>query len=352
LADIGRIRDKIRTGKASLKKFTGNIDFEGLDSESRAKIVLQVKNVAKSYGDKLILKDFSMIVQRGEKIGIVGNNGCGKSTFLRIITGSETADSGSSKLAKNLNISYFDQKRDSLNLRATLWETLAPNGGDYIMVRGKLRHVVAYLKDFMFDAKDARTPVGGLSGGQQNRLLLAKILANPTDFLILDEPTNDLDMETLDMLEQIITDYTGTLFIVSHDREFLDRTVTKTLAFEGDGDVGGYIGGYSDYLAEKEKKDAAKLPPKTPVKAKKVEEVIVEDKPKQLSYKLKLELELLPRQIASFEKQMGEINATLAASNLFVDNPNKAQELMLKLSELGDDLSAAETRWLFISEMV
>ncbi|NDB70021.1 MAG: ABC transporter ATP-binding protein, partial [Methylocystaceae bacterium] len=201
--------------------------------------------------EKVILNNFNLRVLRGDRIGILGKNGSGKTSFLKLLLGELEPDSGKIKLAKNVEISYFDQKRRDLDDDNTLWSTLCPGGGDHVDVFGKPRHVCGYLKDFMFDPKDARNRVGTLSGGQKNRLMLAKVLANPGSLLILDEPTNDLDMDTLDMLEEVLSHYKGTLFVVSHDRDFLDQTVTKILAFEGDGNVDGYIGGYSDYLEAK-----------------------------------------------------------------------------------------------------
>ena len=197
---------------------------------------------------------------RKDRIGVLGKNGAGKTSFLKMMLGTDTPDRGTIKLAKNLDIGYFDQKRGDLDPEKTLIRNLLPDGGDHIEVMGKMRHVRGYLKQFLFDPSRADDKVGTLSGGQKNRLMLAKILANPGHILVLDEPTNDLDMETMEMLEEIITNYDGTLFIVSHDRDFLDQTVTQILAFEGQGEIEHIIAGYSDYLEfkNKNKKEAVK----------------------------------------------------------------------------------------------
>src|SRR5690606_25848312 len=210
------------------------------DGEIRSRLVIEAKDIAKSFPDedgreRVIVRGFSTRVLRGDRIGLVGANGAGKTTLLRMLTGDLAPDRGSVRLAKNLTRAYFDQHRATLDREATLWETLCPAGGDQVMVHGKPRHVRAYLKDFLFDPRQADSPVGSLSGGERNRLLLAKIMATPSDLLVLDEPTNDLDMDTLDLLQEMLADYPGTLLLVSHDRDFLDKTVNGTIVMEGDG---------------------------------------------------------------------------------------------------------------------
>jgi ATP-binding cassette subfamily F protein uup len=231
-------RDKLKSDKYSFNKMVSKIELEPPKASMASKIIAEFFKVGKSFDDdgreKKILEKFNLRVMKGDRIGILGKNGSGKTTFLKLLIGESKPDMGKIKLAKNLNISYFDQKREDLDLTTSLWENLCPGGGEYIDVGGKTRHVCGYLKDFLFDPKHAKDLVGTLSGGQRNRLMLAKVLANPGNCLILDEPTNDLDMDTLEMLEDILIKYDGTLFIVSHDRDFLDQTVTKILSFEGD----------------------------------------------------------------------------------------------------------------------
>ena len=239
-------RDRLKADKSAFFKMMAKIEMEGGGFEGSSKIVAEFIKVHKSFEDKKILDGFSLRILRGDRIGILGKNGSGKSTFLKLLIGEMDPDAGKVKRNKEIEFSYFDQSRSTLNSQDSLWRTLIPSGGDYLTVMGKTRHVCGYLKDFLFDPATARHSVSTLSGGQKNRLLLAKVLADPKSFLILDEPTNDLDMDTLDVLEEILSAYQGTLIVVSHDRDFLDQTVSKILAFEGDGVIEGYIGGYSD----------------------------------------------------------------------------------------------------------
>ncbi len=252
LEEMKKARDSLRADKSLFNKTMRKIELEPIEAGMISHIVAEFHKVAKSFdgeqGNKTILDGFNLRIMKGDRIGLLGKNGSGKTTFLKLLTGQVEPDKGKIKLAHNAEISYFDQKRGDLRTEKSLWGNLCPDGGEYINVAGKHRHVCGYLKDFMFDPQDAHNLVSTLSGGQRNRLMLAKVLANPGNLLILDEPTNDLDMDTLDMLEEIISSYKGTLIVVSHDRDFLDQTVSKIIAFEGDGKVDGYIGGYSDYL--------------------------------------------------------------------------------------------------------
>ena len=254
---VREMRDKLKADESAHRRATKKIEFQPLqDIEKSSKIVAEFYNVHKTFKDDgkeiKILDKFSLRIQRGDRIGILGKNGSGKTSFLKLLLNEIEPDQGRVKVRKELEFSYFDQKRRDLEPTDTLKKTLSPGGGDYINVMGKSRHVCGYLKDFMFDPSRAQDKVSQLSGGQKNRLMLAKILADPKTCLILDEPTNDLDMDTLDMLEEILLQYKGTLLIVSHDRDFLDQTVTKILAFEGDAKVETVIGGYSDYLEKRD----------------------------------------------------------------------------------------------------
>lgn len=305
--------------------------------------------------EKTILDNFSMRVAKGDRIGILGKNGSGKTSFLRLLIGELKPDTGKVKLAKDLTFSYFDQKRRDLKYDETVRHTLCPQGGDYLKVMGKTRHVCGYLKDFLFDPAMIDQKVGTLSGGQKNRLLLAKVLADPKALLILDEPTNDLDMDTLDMLEEIVSHYPGTLIVVSHDRDFLDQTVTKILAFEGDGRVEGYIGGYSDYL------EARKHGRKEQFDDEYHEQVKEAVKPainhastgnksgiagKKLTYKLQYEFDQLPDKIAALEKEIEELEAVLDDPDLFSKDRGAFDTVSKRLTEAKGMLEVSEHRWL------
>ena len=347
-------RDRLRRDKNSLSRMLARIDVPDIEfEESSSKIIAEFIKVDKSYGDKVLLDKFSLRIQRGDRIGILGRNGSGKTTFLKLLLNQITPDAGKVKMARDVEYSYFDQKRETLNPEYSLWRTLCPGGGEYLDVMGKTRHVCGYLKDFMFDPNAALNPVSTLSGGQKNRLMLAKVLADPKALLILDEPTNDLDMDTLDMLEEILLNYTGTLLIVSHDRDFLDQTVTKILAFEGDGVMDAVIGGYSDYLESRRQRQ--KSPPaaekKSPAPAA---ESIVDFKPKpraKMSFKLQHELDNLPGRIATLESEIGQLEDHLNDPEMYTRDPGafdrSARTLKLKKKELDE----AETRWLELCAM-
>jgi ATP-binding cassette subfamily F protein uup len=350
-------RDKLRSDKNALARMLAKITVssEQEDYEASNRIAIEYYNVNKHFegagGTKVILENFHLRIQRGDRIGIVGKNGSGKTSFLKLLVGDLKPDSGKVKVAKDLVLSYFDQKREALHPEATLQRVLCPNGSDYIDVMGKPRHVCGYLKDFLFDPKQVQHPVSSLSGGQKNRLMLARVLANPGSLLVLDEPTNDLDMDTLDRLEEILAAYTGTLLVVSHDRDFLEQSVSKILAFEGNGKVDIVIGGYKDYQAKKAKeegksvevrKSAAKAaaplqPPKKEVK--------------RLSYALQYELDNLPAKIEGFEKAIAEMEPHLADPDFYNRDPDGFHRLTARLVETKDALEKAERRWLELDEM-
>ncbi|MES2728904.1 MAG: ATP-binding cassette domain-containing protein [Pseudomonadota bacterium] len=362
-------REKLRRDKNSLNRLLARVDFGEVKLEdTSSKIVAEFIKVDKSFTQedgtvKPILNNFSLRLQRGDRIGILGKNGSGKTSFLRLLVGELTPDKGKVKLAKTVAFSYFDQRRKDLDLTKSLWETLCPQGGDHVNVMGKMRHVVGYLKDFLFDPATATQPVGTLSGGQKNRLLLAKILADPQSFLILDEPTNDLDMDTLEMLEDVLMKYKGTLLIVSHDRDFLDNTVTQILAFEGDGTVNGVIGGYSDYLEsqkaktqpDKVTKPAAKSPPKhveklTPAPTPAPVTVAAKAAVK-LSYKLQYELDNLPAKITALEQEIKTLQTTLADAKLYMEDPDTFNRAARRLPQAQESLATSEERWLTLEAM-
>jgi ATP-binding cassette subfamily F protein uup len=360
LEEMKIMRDKLKADQTSYRKATQKINLKPLEGiEANSKIVAEFYNVYKKFDDLVVLDKFSMRIQRGDRIGILGTNGSGKTTFLKMLIGQAEADSGRVKRRKELEFSYFDQKRSDLDPTDSLKKVLSPGGGDYIDVMGKERHVCGYLKDFMFDPSRAFDKVSMLSGGQKNRLMLAKILANPKSCLILDEPTNDLDMDTLDMLEEILSQYTGTLIVVSHDRDFLDQTVTKVLAFEGQGQVDLHIGGYSDYFAVKQREKAPKAEPTKSKKDTKSQKETaaptpapVVEKPRvQLSYKFERELMQLPEKIAKVEEQIKAHNAALADPDFYARDADGFHEMTKALGELQAKLERYEARWLELEEM-
>lgn len=348
LSELYRMREKLRSGKNAIRKFNENIKLDPLSPQLSSKLVVEFNDVSKAFKEKKILKHFSMRIMRGDKIGIVGSNGSGKSSFIKLIVGDLEPDDGRVKLGKTVKITYFDQRRSELDMEATLWKTLCPTGGDYIQVGEKHMHVVAYLKNFLFDPKSARDRVSTLSGGQQNRLLLAKALANPGSFLILDEPTNDLDMDTLDMIQEVLSDFEGTLIIISHDRDFLDRIVTKTLVFKGDADITETLGGYSDYIKaiEAENLTYTKAVQKTQNASQKQQSTN-----SKLSYKHKYELENLPKQIKETEGRLKEIENELSDSSLYFENPDKFAELSSEYKELTKTLDSSMERLLELEIM-
>lgn len=351
--NIGRLHylQELRSKLAAQKRLVHansnrlNISVEKLE-EDAPQVIMSFNNASKSFGDKKILDRFTMKILRGEKIGIIGKNGSGKSTFLKLMVGELTVDSGTVKPARDMIVSYFDQGRSKIKPDSTLQEILCGLGSEYVQLpNGKTRHICGYLQDFLFDPKDLKTLAGTLSGGQQNRLLLAKTLANPGNFMILDEPTNDLDMDSLDMLQEYLTAYQGTLIVVSHDRDFLDNVATSILAFEGDGVVEASLGGYSDYIAYKEKYHAA-LKPKVEKPAKKqLESVFSEEKSEQkFSYKHKIELEKLTPKIEKLEKKIQELSEELSAT----EDRNSANlaHIALEISKSQRELDKSEERWL------
>lgn len=356
VARVREMREQLKKDQSSFRRVTRKIELPQLSNDVSSKMVCEFKQVCKSYdgGEKTILDHFNFRVMRKDRIGVLGKNGTGKTTFLKMLLGIETPDKGTVKLAKNLEVGYFDQKRGDLEPDKSLIRNLLPDGGDHIEVMGKMRHVRGYLKQFLFDPGRADDKVATLSGGQKNRLMLAKILANPGNILVLDEPTNDLDMETMEMLEEIIANYEGTLFIVSHDRDFLDQTVTQILAFEGQGHIEHIIGGYSDYLEFKNKNK------KQTIKAEKQSKTLKNEKAKapqvkekaKLTFKDKYALENLPKEIEKLDVEISELSEQLADPDFYQRDPkafNKAAEKLDRKKREKDD---KEFQYLELEEKV
>lgn len=360
LEQMKKDRDVLRRDTNALKRMMSRIEVASIEDgeHSRTKLIADFYNVSKCFEDKngtkkIILDTFHLRIKRGDRIGIIGKNGAGKTTFLKLLIKELAHDTGSIKRAKDLTITYFDQKRAALNPKETLQRNLIPSGGDYIDVMGKPRHVCGYLKDFLFDPKMAQNHVDTLSGGQKNRLMLAKTLANPGNLLILDEPTNDLDMDTLDRLEEILMAYKGTLIVVSHDRDFLDQTISKILSFEGDGLIEGHIGGYSDYHAKKTEQtnNSKKSTSKNIQKEKKVQETSKRKRNDQLSYKLQYELDTLPQKITQLEDNKKSLESQLNDDNLYEKDQEKFFLISKNLSTLSEELDRLVERWVELEQL-
>jgi len=357
--NMGRVRalQDLRAQRAAQIKRQGTaaMAFEG--GATSGKKVMEAIGLAKAFDGKQIVKGFDLTVQRGDRIAFVGPNGVGKTTLIKMLLGQVAPDAGSVKLGTNLDIAVFDQTREALDPEMSLWENLAndPELGvsgksDQVMVRGNPRHVVGYLKDFLFDEAQARAPVRSLSGGEKARLLLARLMARESNLLVLDEPTNDLDIETLDLLQDILGEYEGTAILVSHDRDFLDRVATTTIAMEGDGRATVYAGGWSDYRSQR-KSDAPK-PDETVAKAAPKLTKQAETKPTKsgLSFTEKHRLEALPAEIDRLTAEIGKLETLLADPDLFTREPVKFQKATDALVQRQEALSAAEDEWLTLEE--
>ncbi|SDA68067.1 ABC-F family ATP-binding cassette domain-containing protein [Sinorhizobium sp. NFACC03] len=332
----------------------GTVQATAADAKESGKLVIEAEKISKAYGDRTIVAPFSIRVHRGDRIGLVGPNGAGKTTLLKMLTGQIEPDTGTVKLGTNLEMATLDQKREDLNLDDTLAHYLTDGRGDNLLVNGEQRHVTGYMKDFLFQPEQARTPIRELSGGERARLMLARILSRATNLLILDEPTNDLDIETLDLLQEIVAGFAGTVILVSHDRDFLDRTVTSTIApanpEEPDGRWIEYAGGYSDMMAQRKGAIEEKRKAEKAEKAKADAAAPAADAPKaakgKLSYKQKFALENLPKEIAKAEAEAAKREEKMADPKLFTKDPNAFAKLAQELEKLRADLARMEEEWL------
>ncbi|MBQ8671120.1 MAG: ABC-F family ATP-binding cassette domain-containing protein [Alphaproteobacteria bacterium] len=345
--NMGRLRrlQQLRAERREQIKMIGSVNMEAETAEMRSKMVIEAKHINKSFGERVIVKDFSLRVIKGNKLGIVGPNGSGKTTLIKLLTKRLAPDSGFIRIGKNLQEAYFDQNRMTLDPKKTLWKTLC-NEGDHLMVRGHFRHVVAYLKDFLFKPDQAQCPVSALSGGEKNRLMLAVALAQPSNFLVLDEPTNDLDMDTLDLLQEVLDEYDGTILIVSHDRDFMDKVATSVLYMKGDGTIYEHIGTYSDLL-QKLKNQPQKKEVKKPT-SKEEPKLRERNKTVKLSFKEQYLLNNLPQEVEKLEAENKAIEIALGNPNLYTEDPKKFDELTSKLSANKDKIAELENQWLEI----
>jgi ATP-binding cassette subfamily F protein uup len=338
--------EQLRRERAARREKVGKVEMSVDSGERSGKLVAELTDVCKSYGGRKIIDDFSCRIQRGDKIGLLGPNGCGKSTLLKIILGELQPDKGQVKLGTKVSVAYFDQLRAQLNDEATLADTIS-QGSDYIEIGGQKKHVISYLGDFLFAPERARSPVKSCSGGERNRLLLARLFTQPANVLVLDEPTNDLDIETLELLEELLASYDGTLFLVSHDRAFLDNVVTQVIAFEGGGKLIEYVGGYEDWVRVK-KYQASAASTKPPVSTPPRVTAVPVEKPKassKLSFKEARELEELPRRIEALEREQSDIAAQLADGTIYRNDAKRARQLQMRNEEIETEMSAAMVRW-------
>ena len=338
----------LRKARAERVRQTGRAKLALEGAGASGELVVEAENVGKRFGERPVIDGFSTRILRGDRVGLVGPNGAGKTTLLRLLTGELAPDAGTLRIGTNVKPLYFDQRRAQLDPGATLWQTLAPTGGDSIVALGRQRHVVAYLRDFLFDDRQALMPVASLSGGERARLLLARLFAQPGNLIVLDEPTNDLDMETLDLLQEVLDEFEGTLLLVSHDRDFLDRLVTSLIAVEGDGRIDEYPGGYSDYL--RQRPQPAKVEPAARPAAAKPSASRAPRTAAKLSYKDARELETLPARIDGLIDEITALERKLADPGLYGRDRAAFESTSQRLEAARHELAAAEERWLELEE--
>lgn len=356
----GRVRDlkKLREERRQRREVQGNASFGLEQGESSGKLVLEAKNISHSFDQHTVIKDFSLRLMRGDKIGLIGANGAGKSTLLSILLGSIQPESGTVKMGTKLEAAYFDQLRNQLDLEKTVIDNVA-EGRERITINGSNRHVIGYLGDFLFPPGRCRIPVKALSGGERNRLLLARLFSKPANLLVMDEPTNDLDIETLELLESLLVGFSGTILLVSHDRAFLDNVVSSTLVFEPGGHISEYVGGFDDWLHQgggisnlvaeaqvvKKEEDAKSVPSQPPeVTCKSVNK-------KKLSYKLQRELDALPGEIEALEEALDELQAQTAEPSFYQGDPSEIQTVLSRLTKLNKLIEQKMERWEELDNM-
>jgi ATP-binding cassette subfamily F protein uup len=341
----------LREARRTYRGAAGSATITASTADPSGKLVIEAEHLSKSYDGRAIVSDFSIRIQRGDRIGIIGPNGSGKTTLIGLLTGALESDSGTLKLGANLAIASLDQHRDSLDPDTTVAAALTRGSGETVMVNGKPKHVVGYMKDFLFAPEQARTPLAKLSGGERGRLMLAQVLAKPSNLLVLDEPTNDLDMETLDVLEDMLADYAGTVLLISHDRDFLDRMVSGVIVPEGDGRWTEYAGGYSDMLTQRGS-DLTRAPQKETAKAEKAEKpakATPESKPApkgKLSFKDKHALETLPKTIAKLQREAATLQQKLDDPDLYARDRAGFEKVTAALGGIQHQIAAAEEQWL------
>ena len=345
----GRVRalKDLRVERSQRREKQGKAKFQMDKVDRSGKLVIELENVSQAYNGVPVISDLTLSVQRGDRIGLIGPNGIGKSTLLRILLGQLVPDEGEVKLGTSLNVAYFDQLRGKLDPEKTIIDNIS-EGRESITINGKSRHIISYLSDFLFSPERARTPVKALSGGECNRVMLAKLFSQPSNLLVLDEPTNDLDIETLELLEEILLEFKGTLLLVSHDRAFLDNVVTSTVVFEGNGRIQEYVGGYEDWLRQRPEPGAEVLI--KPVE-KTVEAAKIEPPKKKLSYKLQRELDMLPGQLEQAESDLEQLQLETGAADFYTGNQEHVSSKLADLQEKETLLEQLMERWVELEGM-
>ncbi|MDH5358856.1 MAG: ATP-binding cassette domain-containing protein [Gammaproteobacteria bacterium] len=345
----GRVRalEQLRRERSQRREKQGNVKMQLQDAERSGKLVIEAENIGQSYDGKTLFTDFTTLIQRGDRIGVIGKNGCGKSTLLSILLGRTKPETGEVKLGTNLEVAYFDQLRSQLDEEASVVDNVG-QGRDYVEINGASKHVIGYLQDFLFTPERARTPVKALSGGERNRLLLAKLFTQPANLLVLDEPTNDLDAETLDLLEDLLMNYQGTLLLVSHDRSFLNNVATSTIVFDDDGEVREYVGGYDDWLHQRAQDKEAATQNKSVTKLKK--EVKQAKKKSTLTYQEQLDLAALPKQIEELEHKQSNLHDAISQPDFYQQSADKVTSTQDELTELTTELEQMYARWEQLEE--
>ena len=336
--------EQLRRDRAARREKVGRVEMNVDAGERSGKLVAELTDVCKSFGDRTLIKNFSCRIQRGDKIGLLGSNGAGKSTLLKMILGELQPDSGTVKLGTKIAVAYFDQLRQQLDDNATLADTIS-QGADFVEIGGQRKHIISYLGDFLFSPERARSPVKSCSGGERNRLLLARLFTQPANVLVLDEPTNDLDIETLELLEELLANYNGTLFLVSHDRAFLDNVVTQVIAFEGDGKLQEYVGGFEDWERVQKYQATLAKPAPAPARATAPPAAAQPKTASKLSYKESRELAELPLRIEALEKEQIDLAAHLADGTIFRTDAKRAKQLQTRSEAIDAEVLTAMTRW-------
>lgn len=340
----GRVRalEKLRRERSQRREVQGNVSMQLQEGDRSGKLVIEAENISQTFDGKSLFENFSTLIQRGDRIGIIGPNGCGKSTLLSILLGRAEPQSGSVRLGTNLQVAYFDQLRSQLDEEASVVDNVG-QGRDFIEINGGRKHVIGYLQDFLFTPDRARTPVKALSGGERNRLLLAKLFTQPANLLVLDEPTNDLDAETLELLEDLLLGFSGTLLLVSHDRSFLNNVVTSCIVFDDDGEVREYVGGYDDWLAQRQQAVKQQKPTSSPQTAASADKT--PRKKTGLTYQQQLDLKALPARIEALEQKIAMLTEEMAAADFYQQEATVIKNAQAELSELESQLETAFDDW-------
>ncbi len=347
----GRVRalQKLRSVRTARRDQLGDVRMEIQEAERSGRLVIEAKNVDFSYGDRPIISGLTTTIMRGDRVGLIGPNGSGKTTLLRVLLGQLQPLSGTIRHGTNLDVAYFDQLHAQLDDSKSIRDNVC-DGADTVEINGRRRHIIGYLEDFLFTSEQAAEPVSHLSGGERNRLLLARLLTKPSNVLVMDEPTNDLDIETMELMENLLVEYPGTLLLVSHDREFLNNVVTSTLVLEGEGRVKEYAGAYDDWLRQRQAEPVPEKPASAKERAKPA--ASPKDRPRRLTYAEQRELEGLPERIASLEAELGELHQTMAAPAFYRQTPTEIVAVNARLQAFEKDLAAAYERWEILETLL